>query len=67
MNAEDLERLELKIAYLERANQELSDVVFRQQQELRALSEQIIALVGRVEGLGGDEMRVATEEPRPQF
>ena len=32
-----LEQIELKIAFLEHANQELSDVVYRQQRELENL------------------------------
>ena len=44
---ESIERLELKLAFLERANQELSDVVYRQQQELEELRTRV-ALLGRV-------------------
>jgi SlyX protein len=39
MNEDILERIETKIAYLERANAELSEVVFRQQREIQALAE----------------------------
>ena len=39
------ELLELKIAYLERANIELSDVLYRQQQELDRLRQQFQDLV----------------------
>ncbi|MBK6658792.1 MAG: SlyX family protein [Proteobacteria bacterium] len=38
-----LERIELKIAYLESANQELSDIVYRQQREIDALRTQLSA------------------------
>ena len=34
MNSEEIERIETKIAFLESANVELSDVVYRQQQEM---------------------------------
>src|SRR6185312_12385708 len=44
-----LEQIEVKIAFLERANNELSDVVFRQQREIEALRAQIAALLDRVE------------------
>ena len=37
MSTEAIERLEMKIAYLERANNELSDVVYRQQREIQGL------------------------------
>ena len=55
-----IEALEFKCAFLERATQELSDVIHRQQQELsRALvriedlARQIEALEMAVEGSGG--------------
>jgi SlyX protein len=44
-----LEQIEIKIAYLERAMGELSDVVFLQQQEIRALKAGIDALRDRLE------------------
>jgi len=37
MNEEALEQIQTKIAFLEQANADLSDVVFRQQLEIRAL------------------------------
>jgi SlyX protein len=39
MTAERIETLEFKVAHLERALQELSDVLYRQQRELDALRE----------------------------
>lgn len=42
MDPERLERLELKIAYLERANTELSDVVYRQQREIADLEQRVL-------------------------
>jgi SlyX protein len=39
MTAERIEALEFKVAHLERALQELSDVLYRQQRELDALRE----------------------------
>lgn len=44
MDSETIERLETKIAFLESANLELSDVVYRQQQEIRALCARVDAL-----------------------
>ena len=41
MNEEALEQIQTKIAFLERANTDLSDVVFRQQLEIRALGARI--------------------------
>lgn len=41
MNDEIIERIHLKLAFLERANSELSDVVFRHEQEIQALTVRI--------------------------
>ena len=49
MNAEIIERIELKIAYLERANNDLSEVVYRQQQEIDALRAELTVLNGKME------------------
>ncbi|MBC7983535.1 MAG: SlyX family protein [Candidatus Obscuribacterales bacterium] len=46
-----IERIELKIAFLENANTELSDVVYRQQQELIALRERLGMLSNRFDDL----------------
>ena len=42
---EAIERLEMKVAYLEVANTELSDAVYRQQKELDALRERLITAI----------------------
>ena len=44
-----IERIEGRIAYLEVANGELSDVIYRQQQELDRLRAQLAALSARLE------------------
>lgn len=44
-----LEQIETKIAYLERANAELSDVVYQQRQELEVLRAKLSQLTGRFE------------------
>ena len=41
MSDNALERIELKIAYLENANQELSDIVYRQQLDIEQLRAQL--------------------------
>lgn len=51
MNDETLERLELKIAFLEKANTELSDVVYRQQREIAELQQRVADLKDRIETL----------------
>jgi len=65
MNSEQLERIETKIAFLESANLELSDVVYRQQQELRSLRSQVDALAQRVEAAQTSEAGRPLEEERP--
>lgn len=47
--AASLEALEFKVAFLERALQELSDVVYRQQQLLEAADARYQRLLERVE------------------
>lgn len=68
MNAQSLEQIETKIAFLERANAELSDVVFRQQREIEALRAQMAALAGRVEAAQSDtDVRTPEEERPPHY
>lgn len=65
MNQETLERLELKIAYLERANSELSDVVYRQQQEIADLQERFSVLKDRFEALKTQPTQYTAEDEKP--
>lgn len=65
MDPEKLERLELKIAYLERANMELSDVVYRQQREIAELQERFAALKDRFEALKAQPTQYTAEEEKP--
>ncbi|MGP8098062.1 MAG: SlyX family protein [Steroidobacteraceae bacterium] len=61
MNEDILERIETKIAYLERANAELSEVVFRQQREIQALAEALAeALAQTLE----TQMKMSAERPQ---
>jgi SlyX protein len=56
-----IDALEFKVAHLERALQELSDVVYRQQRELDALrdrNQQLVEQVQQLEDRGGDPNRV---------
>ena len=56
-----IEALEFKVAHLERALQELSDVMYRQQREIDALRErnqQLLEQVQQLEDRGGDPNRV---------
>jgi SlyX protein len=52
-----IETLEFKVAHLERALQELSDVLYRQQRELdmlRARNQQLTEQVQQIEDRAGD-------------
>jgi len=60
-----VERIELRIAYLESANQELSDIVYRQQRELEALRAQIMAWQQRVESWAAEQAPTAPADERP--
>lgn len=51
MSGDRIERLEFKVAHLEKAVQDLSDVVYRQQRELDALRERGKALEEQVQEL----------------
>lgn len=57
MTDDRFEQLEMKLAYLERANQELGDVVYRQQQALDELG-------ARLERLA-EQVRANAEAARP--
>jgi uncharacterized coiled-coil protein SlyX len=65
MSDEFRESIELKVAFLERANMELSDVVYRQQQELTAIKEQLLLLADRFEAMKveGPEYSQIDEKP----
>jgi uncharacterized coiled-coil protein SlyX len=65
MQTSPLEQIETKIAFLERANSELSDVVFRQHREIEALRARIDALVERFEAAQSAEAAPGPEEERP--
>lgn len=65
MNSDAIERIETKIAFLESANVELSDVVYRQQQEIAALRARLDALAQRVEAAQTPEAMRTPEEQRP--
>jgi len=59
--SERIDALEFKVAHLERALQELSDVLYRQQRELDSLrdgNQQLLDQVQQLEERGGDPNRV---------
>jgi uncharacterized coiled-coil protein SlyX len=68
MNAptlESIERIELKIAYLERANNDLSEVVYRQQQQLDALQARLLELTGKMASALSEQSAYTAEQERP--
>lgn len=67
MHDESLEQVQSKIAYLERAMAELSDVVFRQHQEIQVLEAQLKIVKERLEGPPSEEMRSGAEERPPHY
>jgi uncharacterized coiled-coil protein SlyX len=68
MSAERFERIETKIAFLEHANAELSDIAFRQHRELEALRAQMAALTTRVEAAHSESgVRTPEQELPPHY
>jgi SlyX protein len=60
-----LEPIQSKIAYLERAINELSDVVFRQHNDIKALEAQVRMLRDRLQGSQFEEAQRTPEQERP--
>jgi SlyX protein len=67
MTASTLEQLEVKIAFLERANTELSEALFRQHREIEILRGQLVALAERVATSSGSEALSAEQERPPHY
>jgi uncharacterized coiled-coil protein SlyX len=67
MHDEPLERVQSKIAYLEQAVAEISDVVFRQHREIQSLEAQLKAIKDRLAGTQFDEPRTAEQERPPHY
>jgi uncharacterized coiled-coil protein SlyX len=65
MNDETLEQIQTKIAFLERASAELSDVVFRQHREIQALEAKLKMLSERMSGPQSAETPRTPEQERP--
>ena len=62
---ERIERLELKLAFLERANTELSDVVYRQQRDIDELQQRFEALKDRLEVLASQPVTYPVADEKP--
>lgn len=65
MDSEALEQIQSKIAFLERANTELSDVVFRQQQEIWALAARLKEVSARLQTVQSGDDEGTPEDERP--
>jgi uncharacterized coiled-coil protein SlyX len=65
MNDETLEQIQTKIAFLERAATELSDVVFRQQKEIQALYAKLKAVADRLNSAQVEDNPRPPEQERP--
>lgn len=65
MTDDRLEALETKVAFLESANVELSDELFRQRRELDDLRSRLAGLSSRLEAAQGAAEGEATREERP--
>lgn len=59
------EDVELKLAYLERANQELSDVIYRQQQAIDQLQAGLARLADRLQAVEARPREYSEEEQAP--
>jgi uncharacterized coiled-coil protein SlyX len=69
MHDEALEKIEIKLAFLERANNELSDVVFRQQSVIDALRAQVATLGLQMQAFqeSGVTARTPEDERPPHY
>ena len=65
MNDETLEQIQTKIAFLERAASELSDVVFRQHREIQALEAKVKEVSDRLNSVQSDQGTRPAEQERP--
>jgi len=59
------EAIEVRLAFLERSSQELSDVIYRQQQEIDALRTRLDALAQRIDAAQTPYTPRTPEEERP--
>jgi SlyX protein len=62
-----LERVQSKIAHLERAVVELSDAVFRQHQDIQSIELQLKAIRERMAGAVSDDARTLEQERPPHY
>ena len=63
--SERLEQIEVKIAYLEQANAQLSDVVYQQRQEIEALRHRLETLTERLASAQTPPTQYTLEDEKP--
>jgi uncharacterized coiled-coil protein SlyX len=62
-----IEQIEIKIAYLEQANAELSDVVYQQRKELESLRAQLSELLRRLDAAQTPMTDAPEDETPPHY
>ena len=67
MEDDVIEQLEIKIAFLENATSELSDVVFKQQQDIATLNDRLAVLSSRFDTFKSDRAYTADEGRPPHY
>jgi len=65
MDENTVERLELKIAFLERASAELSDVVYAQQRQIDTLQARLAELTSRMEASADSQQPYTAAQEKP--
>jgi SlyX protein len=65
MTPETLEQIEIKIAFLERANAELSDVVYELRKEIDSLQARLAGVTARMDAGQSAERPYSLEEEKP--
>jgi uncharacterized coiled-coil protein SlyX len=65
MSDSALEKIEMKIAFLENAYQELSDVAYRQQREIEVLQSQLAISQRQIDEMKADQAAPRPEDERP--
>lgn len=65
MDADPIERIETKIAFLEGAIAEFSDVIFRQHRDIDALRDQLATLTTRLQAYQENSAPRTPQDERP--
>ena len=60
-----LDQIEVKLAFLEQANAQLSDVVYRQRQEIEALQRRLDGMTARLDAAQSQPTAWSLEDEKP--